>query len=277
MKYLDRCEVIVVNDDPTESIKDVLNTFPTITLLENKKNLGFAGAVNVGVKKSNGSLIMLLNSDVIILDRSYQKAVAQFEKEQSLFAVSFAQVEQGGKIVGKNTIYFENGFFQHKKSDNLDYGINGWAEGGSCLIDKKKLDLLQCFDETYSPFYWEDVDLSYRAWKSGYTVVFDPQIKVEHHHESTIGSFFSKRKIETIAYRNQFLFIWKNIIDKNLVNLHKKILLKSVLKNILRLNIPFVAGFFQAVLKSGQIRKQMNSKLSDQEVLQKFESAIQRS
>ncbi|PJE58197.1 MAG: glycosyltransferase family 2 protein, partial [Candidatus Portnoybacteria bacterium CG10_big_fil_rev_8_21_14_0_10_36_7] len=48
---------------------------------------------------------------------------------------------------------------------------------------------LNGFDELYSPFYWEDIDLSYRAWKTGYTVLFDPQVLVEHHHETTIRTF----------------------------------------------------------------------------------------
>ena len=53
-------------------------------------------------------------------------------------------------------------------------------------------------DTLYSPFYWEDIDLSYRAWKSGYQILYDPNIIVEHHHESTIAKYFDKKKVSDI-------------------------------------------------------------------------------
>ena len=69
-------------------------------------------------------------------------------------------------------------------------------------------------DALYSPFYWEDIDLSYRALKAGYKLVFEPKSIIGHYHEQgKIKSEFSPEEVKRIAYRNQFTFIWKNLSD----------------------------------------------------------------
>lgn len=273
LQFFQDCEVIVINDYPQESLKNDLQEWKEITLIENTKNLGFAGTINVGVKAAKNEYVMLLNSDVKLLDRTYEKALQQFTENPNLFAVSMAQKEKDGTIVGKNKVYWNNGFIQHAKAHNLDFGKTAWAEGGSCIIDKQKFLELQGLDELFSPFYWEDVDLSYRAWKSGWEVYFDPKILVEHHHESTIGKYFDQQRIQTIAYRNQFIFNWKNITQPDLLFRHKMLLAKHLVYYLLKGNKPFLKGFAQALPKLSAILKKKysrNYKLHDKEVLEIF-------
>lgn len=246
LPFLKGCEVIVVNDDPSESLKKNLITFKNVILIENTENLGFGMSVNQGVKNTKGSYLLLLNNDVLLSDNSYLNSFKHFENDPNLFAVSFSQEEKDGTIVGKNAIFWKNGFFHHKRVIDNHFGNNGWAEAGSCLIDKKKFLELKGFDPAYSPFYWEDVDLSYRATKKGWKILFDPQIKVIHHHESTISKYYSREKIKTIAFRNQLIFTWKNINN-----------IKTILEHLINLPIiitkgklPFIKGFFQALIKT---------------------------
>lgn len=270
LPFLKGCEVIVVNDDPEKSIKKSLEVFPQIELIENQKNLGFAGAVHVGIVRAKNDYIMLLNSDVILNDSAYMNAVISMREDQKIFAVSFAQKEKDGTTVGKNSIYWKNGFFQHKKALDLKSGINGWAEGGSCMINKKIYKEIGGFDPLYAPFYWEDIDLSYRAWKMGYKVLFNPEIVVQHHHESTIGKYFSQEYIKSIAYRNQFIFIWKNIEDGSLLLSHIVRLLFS-LPIMMFKDIAYIKGFWNALLLLPKIiEKRKHSKMSDGDILNKF-------
>lgn len=272
VKFLNNCEIIVVNDDPSESIASFLTDFKDIVLIENKKNLGFAPTVNIGINTAKEPYILLLNSDVVLKDDSFKKALSHFQ-DKTIFAVSFAQVEKNGDIVGKNRIYWKNGFFQHSKAQDLDAGINGWAEGGSCLIDTNKFRSLDGFDEIYSPFYWEDIDLSYRAWKAGYQILFDPTVMVQHHHESTIGSFFQKKNIQQTAYRNQLFFIWKNISSFSMLISHIFYLKLFILKSVLKGDVTFVKAYFQALSKLPVIlsnRKSIRSIRSDHEIISKF-------
>ncbi len=273
LQFLKDCEVIVVNDYPQESLKNDLQEFSEVILIENLENLGFAGTINVGVKAAKNDYVMLLNSDVKLLDTSYAKALEQFEKNTNLFAVTFAQKEKDQTIVGKNKVYWQNGFIQHSKALDFEFGKTAWAEGGSCVIDKKKFLELNGLDQIFSPFYWEDVDLSYRAWKSGWEVIFDPTILVEHHHESTIGKYFDQNKIQTIAYRNQFIFNWKNLTNPDLLFKHQMLLGKHLVYYLLKGNMPFIKGFFQALIKLPVILKTKYSrkwKLTDKEVLELF-------
>ena len=120
-------------------------------------------------------------------------------------------------------------------------------------------------DELFNPFYWEDIDLSYRAWKAGYKITYDPNIKVEHHHESTIGKYFDRSNILKIAFRNQLIFQWKNLTDRDLIIKH--------LFNLPR--FVFFPGFFNALVRLPKIlqARKKTVKLfvkSDREILDKF-------
>lgn len=265
-------EVIVVNDDPTESIAPETRKLKNVNLIENKQNLGFSGAVDTGIRSASNKYVMLLNSDVALFDRSYEKAVKQLEQNDTLFAVSFAQKENDDKIVGKNRIYWKSGFFSHEKTKDMNSGITAWAEGGACMLNKQIYVLIGGFDPIYSPYYWEDIDLSYRAWKDGYTVLFNRDILVEHHHESTIGKYFNRNKIKTIAYRNQFFFIWKNILDKRLINNHIARVSRSILPMLIREPV-YIKALIMALARLSEVKTRRDlshGKISDQTIISKF-------
>jgi len=270
LTFLKGCEIVVVNDDPQESLMKECRLFPHVTLIENKVNLGFAGAIHKGIQQTKNDYVMLLNSDVFLNDSSFTKSIDIFRKDKNIFAVGFLQKEKKPSLVGKNEIYWKKGFFQHKKANNIKPGINGWAEGGACIINKKLYEKVGGFDSLYSPFYWEDIDLSYRAWKSGYSIWFDPNILVTHHHESTIGQFFNARKITEVAYRNQFIFIWKNIEDSTLLLSHLLHLIYSLPIMIFK-DLAYIKGFMKAIfLLPSIVTRRKHHTITDFEILNKF-------
>jgi len=251
LKFFDDCEILIVNDDPEKSIKKQIIAFKNknIFLIENKNNIGFGQSVNTGAKHAKGDYLFLLNTDVILNDKSYLHALKHFNKNHDLFAVSFAQIERDKKIVGKNIIYFKDGLFCHRKANDLNFGLNAWAEGGACLIDKKKFNYLGGFDNLYSPFYWEDVDLSYRAWKAGFKILFDPKILVEHYHETTIKKYFDKNKVQTIAYRNQLIFTLKNATDFDLITKFIFFVFKRLIKSVIIFDLIYLKALFEFLIK----------------------------
>ncbi len=270
LPHLKGCEVIVVNDYPPESLQTVTRKFPAVTLIENAHNLGFAGAVNVGVSQAQGDYVMLLNSDVVLLDSSFRRAVEHLHRDSNLFAVSFAQRERDGGTVGSNRLYWKDGMMYHSKS-NGKTGPNGWAEGGACMVNARIYRELGGFDTLFSPFYWEDIDLSYRAWRSGYAVMYDSEILVEHHHESTIGKYFGKQQINATTFRNQLIFIWKNIDDRRLMREHRSRLPGLLLRQTIKGEFTYLSGFLRALFMIGEIRDKRSSyKLTDQSVLDHF-------
>ncbi len=277
LPFLGDCEIIVVNDDPERSVLADLKEFPKVKLIENKLNLGFAPSMNAGVANSTGDYLLFLNNDVVLKDATYLSAEKYLQDNQKVFAVTFAQVEKDNTIVGKNRIYWENGFFQHGRASSLGGGITAWAECGSCMVDRKKFLEIGGFDESYAPFYWEDVDLSYRAYKRGYEVYYDPLIVVAHEHETTTSKFYSPDQIKTIALRNQLIFIWKNIKDGGLVWDHRMKLLRLLVTSVVKGDINVIIAFVMA-LRSMQAAAKKNAgkdtpvKITDTSLINKLKT-----
>jgi len=88
---------------------------------------------------------------------------------------------------------------------NLGFG------GGSCAFDREKFLELGGFDELLAPFYLEDTDLGYMAWKRGWKVLYQPRSVVFHEHRGTIGKRFTEEQIQAVLKKNYLLFCWKNI------------------------------------------------------------------
>lgn len=245
--YLKGCEIIVVNDNPDNDLTKKLAFYPNVLLIQNTGNLGFAKSINIGVQKCHGKYLLLLNDDVLLYSDNFNEEVKLFEQDNILFTISFAQKDINNNIVGKNKICWQHGLFFHKADIVLVFGETGWADGGSCLIDKNKFLELKGFDEDYSPFYWEDMDLSYRAKLKGWKVFFDPKVLVEHHHETTIGKTYKKRQIEIFSFRNQFIFTWKNVRGLKMWLQHLVFLPYNMLYYLLKGKASFVIGFIKAL------------------------------
>jgi len=274
LPFLRGAEIIIINDDPVEKLDLRSVTDFSGKIINNHKNLGFSGAVNQGVKKSSRPYLLLLNSDIILHDQSFLFGLDYFTRDKKTFAVSFLQ-KDNNYSVGKNRFFWLKGMFHHQKAIDLKDGFNGWAEGGSCLIDKNKFLGLGGFDEIYAPFYWEDIDLSYRAWKAGWRIYFSQKIKVGHCHQSTISKYFSRDQIKIIAHRNQFIFIWKNISDKKLLFNHFLYIGKYLFSAFVHNDRRFLQGFFLALKKGPVIFKERKitenkNVLSDSQILSVF-------
>jgi GT2 family glycosyltransferase len=272
------CELIVVDDASTDgSAKFLRDNFKHIKVIEQKQNKGFASTANLGAKHSQGDLILFLNSDVSPREGFLQKALAHF-KNDNTFAVGLADVShEGAKTVirGKGGAKFKKGFLLHFAVDP-QRGESLWVSGGSSLIDRKKFNEIGGFDTIFAPFYWEDIDLCYRARKRGYICLFEPEAKVDHYHdEGAIKKHFSASKIKTSSYKNQFIFVWKNISDPYLIIQHLLWLPFHVAQAVLTFDKQFLAGFFWAILQVPAIilsSEPSFAKLSDKEVLKGFEN-----
>jgi GT2 family glycosyltransferase len=247
-QFFKHYKVIIGNDNPQDviSVTDILDN---AVVINGKINKGFAGNMNECIKEATTQYLIFLNDDVLLHDTSYEEGLKHFEDNSKLFAVSFAQKEKTGAIVGANRIFWQKGFLQHTAVEAKDVIENGWAEGGACMVNTDILRKLNGFDIRYNPFYWEDIDLSLRAKKLGFSILFDPNIIVEHHHESTIGNLFSKQKITEIAFRNQLLCTWSNIPSAFTWILHICTLIFFLVKELMKGNIFYIHATIEALKK----------------------------
>jgi len=254
-KYQNEKEIIIVDDFSSDNSSDFLNTLNNnkdfeIKVLKNNKNLGFSSTVNKGVREASGEIIILLNTDVYPQDDFLEPLLKHFEDEK-IFAVGCLDKSvEKGKIIerGRGLGCWKRGFLVHRKGE-VDKTNTLWVSGGSGAFRKRIWDKLGGLNELYYPFYYEDIDLSYRALKSGYKILFEPKSIVTHEHEKgAIKIKYSDKEIKKIAYRNQFVFVWENATDLSLQFLHFFWLPYHFVKAIFAKDWEFYAGFFQALI-----------------------------
>ena len=205
-------EVIIVDDaSPDDSNAFLEKNYPQVKLIKHQKNRGFAAGCNSGVKAAKGEIVVLLNLDVVPEKEALEKILPNFNDER-VFAVSFNETSSPNFSWTKGK--FERGFIVHE-NQNKDNCLHRsfWVNGGSGAFRKKMWEKLGGFDELFNPFYWEDIDLCYRAQKRGWKILWEPRAKVLHKHEGVIGKNFPKEYVDFIWERNQLIFIWKNLTN----------------------------------------------------------------
>ena len=280
-----KIEIIITDDNSADSsvevTRKIINKYSNdelkLELVESSVNSGFSGNVNRGVEKAKGEILLLLNTDVIPKIGFLDPLLAHF-KDPKLFAVACMdesiegdKIELRGRGVGK----WSRGFLLHSRG-LLNENNTLWVSGGSGAFRKSVWDKLGGLNEVFNPFYWEDIDLSYRARKSGYETLFEKKSVVVHEHESgTIKSRFSPFDVKKIAYRNQFIFVWENATDLNIVLSHFMWLPYYFIRAVINADLAFFLGFFGTfnlipkIVKSRSKNKQLFVK-TDIEVVAPF-------
>ncbi|WP_031497174.1 glycosyltransferase [Bryobacter aggregatus] len=211
-------EVIVVDNGSEDgSAAFVRAHFPSVKLVALKKNLGFGGGSNRGFREAKNDVVVLLNSDMRV-DRDFLAPLLKGFADADVFAVScqifFSDPNKLREETGLTQAHWKRGFLQlrHRIDEQVtDLFPCFYGGGGSCAFDRNKFLELGGFDELLRPFYLEDTDLGYLAWKRGWRVLYQPQSKVWHEHRGTIGKKFSREYIQSIVLKNYVLFAWKNI------------------------------------------------------------------
>ena len=223
-------EILVVDNGSRDGSVDYLRQqFPDVRVITLDRNYGFSLGNNKGFQEVHSDVVVLLNNDMLVAPDFLQPLLTPFA-DSRVFAVS-SQIffpdpalrrEETGKTMGT----FEKGFFrlwhdEVRAGDEKRGAIPVfWAGGGSCAIDARKLKAIGGFDSLYHPFYVEDTDLSWQAWKRGWKCLFAPQSHVVHKHRGTSRPKFGDDFVDGTIRRNQFLFIWKNVTETGLVLQH---------------------------------------------------------
>jgi GT2 family glycosyltransferase/glycosyltransferase involved in cell wall biosynthesis len=272
-------EIIVVDNHSTDdSVRFLKANYPEVKVLELDRNRGFAGGCNAGAAASQNEIIVFLNNDMIV-DRGFLRPLLDGFSDERVFAVSsqiyFWDAEKRREETGQTRGFFKLGFLQvvHDEPGDADRTRPVfYAGGGSSAFDRDKFLALGGFDELFQPFYWEDTDVSYRAWKRGWKVLYEPRSVVHHKHRGTIGKTYDADFTHKAINRNHFLFMWKNFTDPGLLLLHPFVLLGRLVWNYVLGNFTYLAAFWSAVSQLGEVWRRRargirQRQLGDHEVL----------
>lgn len=219
-------EVFVIDNASTDgSVEMVKKEFPQVNLTCTTKNLGFAKANNIGIRKSNSRYICLINSDVKVLDAcvmllinymdqhpkigvigprtfnpdmSPQQSCAEFPTfwNSATFAFGLSKLFPTSKYVGHTYSKYWP-FDTLRKVDMI--------RGSFMMVRKKAIDQVGLLDEEFF-MYMEDFDWCNRFWKAGWDVIHYPDAHVIHYQGASSDNDPIKNSIE--RYRSKLIY-WR--------------------------------------------------------------------
>ena len=209
--------VVVDNGSADGSAEFVRSAFPQVKLVALENNLGFGGGSNAGFQAADNDIVVLLNSDMRV-EPDFLAPLLEGFADPAVFAVS-CQIffRDPGKLreeTGLTQGWWQDGSLRvrHRIDPAIDCLFPCfYGGGGSCAFHRRKFLELGGFDRLLAPFYLEDTDLGYLAWKRGWKVLYQPRSVVHHEHRGTIGKRFREEQIQTVLKKNFLLFAWKNI------------------------------------------------------------------
>jgi GT2 family glycosyltransferase len=220
-------EIIVVDNASSDGSEAVVRRrFPTVRVLPQQRNLGFAGASNAGVRAAKNEIVVLLNNDMLV-EPDFLAPLLEPFADPFVFSVScqifFLDPAKQREETGLTETQWQRGRLRvgHRADPQIDSLFPcAYPGGGSSAFDRKKFLELGGFDELFRPFYYEDTDLGHLAWKRGWKVLYQPASVVYHEHRGTIGKKFTKEAIAAVVKKNEILYCWKNIHDWKLLASH---------------------------------------------------------
>jgi GT2 family glycosyltransferase len=218
----ERHTVIVVDDAGTDDTTEyVRRTYPRVQVIRLERNLGFAGAVRAGIAASTTPLFALINNDAQVRPGFLEWILPHFA-QQDVFAVcAHIELPEGSPVeTGRVVASFSGILEPHHLPPTEKPAPILYAGGASSVFHRARYEALGGLDTLYHPFYWEDIELGYRAWRVGWRSVFEPRASVLHRRRATIGPRFGDDYANQTFLKNALLFVLKNVRDRRLLSQH---------------------------------------------------------
>ncbi len=243
---------------------------PGLKLIKNEVNLGFGPTCNRGFEIARYPLVFLLNNDVEVDINSIGSLVQNFTNASVFSAHCRVFDMESGRQCGSGKLgSFSRGFIRvHRSFVNVS-GIAGepatesgeetkcysmFASGGSAMFDRLRFLEIGGFDSLLAPSYWEDVDISYRAWKRGFLVLYESRSVVRHRVSSTMRRV-NQRRLRRLQQRNRLIYQWINLHDGVFLASHVMWVVLLALTAPFRLQPGFLLSLAQALTRLPQIRR----------------------
>jgi len=249
------------NASTDASVSFVQANFPSVQIIQNKSNHGFAGGYNEALKKVTADIFVLVNSDVEVTPNWLEPMISTFENEPK------TAILQPKILDFKNKAYFEYAgaaggyidkygfpFCRGRIFDTIEKDLGQyddvaeifWASGACFFIRSEVYTTLEGFDASFFA-HQEEIDLCWRAINKGYTIKYNPKSVVYHVGGATLQQGNPKKT--ELNFRNSLFMLTKNLPKKVL---YSRLFIRMLLDGIAGLQF-LVKGkpkHFFAVLKA---------------------------
>lgn len=202
-------KIVIVNNDSSKfKIQPIRQAqgkssklSPKLKIINNKKNLGYAGGMNMGIKyalSNEADYILLLNNDTILEESFLKDLIKRMEGDEKIGIGSPAvKFKKEGKVVydlgGRiNMLYGRTRHDEIDEKEILRYAQNDELEevdyvSGCCMLIKKEVfKKVGFFDENFF-LYYEDVDFCLRSKRKGFKTIIFPSLSIFHDLSKTTG------------------------------------------------------------------------------------------
>jgi GT2 family glycosyltransferase/glycosyltransferase involved in cell wall biosynthesis/tetratricopeptide (TPR) repeat protein len=218
-------EICVVNQASSDGTKEYLDSLgDRVDPVHLSKNIGFIGGNNLVMDRYPGRDIVLLNNDTLV-EKDWLKALEERAySDPEIGVVGAKLLYPNGRLQEAGGEIFRDGSGRNiGKNDDPDRYIYNVCRdvdycSGACLFIKREvLERIGYLDEIFSPAYWEDTDLCFRARKAGWRVVYEPRSRVVHLEGATAGMPGQKSLCRSLQERNKpkFMDRWGEELKKH--------------------------------------------------------------
>lgn len=221
-------EVIVVDNGSVDGSADMVrSSWPDLTLVALPRNVGFAAGNNAGIRRAKGRKVLLLNSDVIVLDSTVRGLLRCLDRRPEVGCAGARHLN------ADRTLQRSMDRFPTLHSDLLSYSEAhrlppvraylrrhypwwgdhdterevGWVNGACLMVRREVLETVGLLDERFF-IYGEELDWCYRMWKAGWRVVFAPDAEVVHLGGQAMDAASARRIV--LLYLGQLKFYDKH-------------------------------------------------------------------
>lgn len=238
----DLAEIIVADNASSDDSVDFLqNNFPTVRIIRNKENGGFAKGYNEALKQVKAEYYVLLNSDVEVTPDWLQPIISLMDADKKIGAAQPKMLDYkqrdhfeyagaaGGFIDNLGYPFCRGRIFSSLEKDCGQYDTVSevfWATGACMFVRAEVFHQLGGFDEDFFA-HMEEIDLCWRMHHAGYKVACCPQSYVYHVGGGTLPKNNPRKTY--LNFRNNLMMVYKNSPSKVI---YFKILMRLILDGI---------------------------------------------
>jgi GT2 family glycosyltransferase len=278
-------EIIVVEDAGGDDTVPWLRSHygEKVIALEHERNRGFCAACQTGFTNAGFPIVLLLNSDVRLEADCIAPMVGHF-KDPNVFAVTGKMFNQSGDVFcnggkvgrfrrGMWSAYMNYDILPSAKADTPFFSFA--AIGAFSAYDREKFLKMGGFDPLTAMF--EDIEISYRGWKRGWLIKYEPLSVAYHDASQTMKRRYRRRSLEMLSRRSRILMHWILLHDRRMFGLHLASMSGQLLTSWIWLDWAFYWAFFTGLRDiAAVIRKRSENRRaavrSDRELLQLLEN-----
>ncbi|MDL2144438.1 glycosyltransferase family 2 protein [Flavobacterium tructae] len=229
IRFSEGAQIYVADNASTDdSIDFVKNNFPSIKIVQNNGNHGFAKGYNDALQHIDAEIYALVNSDIEVTENWLTPILETFENEKLTAIIQpkildyknkeyFEYAGAAGGFIDKYGFPFCRGrIFDTIEKDNGQYDDNCelfWASGACFFIRSEVYHELGGFDETFFA-HQEEIDLCWRAANEGHVIKYVSSSTVYHVGGATLQQGNPRKTF--LNFRNSLLMLVKNLPKKRL-------------------------------------------------------------